>query len=90
MSSHAPFDIYLNLANELFEGRVSESDLPAVTANLPPLDKNLLDRIAEHAESFASTAPRLGWALTQVAFAAAVFQNRDRFVRLLSAWYLAP
>jgi tetratricopeptide (TPR) repeat protein len=89
MPNNTPFDLYLHLAHELYEGRISESDLPTVAANLPPLDKNLLDRIAEHAESFASTAPRLGWALTQVAFAAAVSQNRDLFVRSFSAWYLA-
>lgn len=89
MPSRAPFDIYLHLANELFEGRVSEADLPTITADLPPLDKNLLDQIAEHAESFASLTPRLGWALTQVAFDAVIFQNRDLLVRSLSAWYLA-
>lgn len=89
MPNNTPFDPYLQLAHELYEGRISESDLPTVMAHLPPLDKSLLDRVAEHAESVASVTPRLGWALTQVAFAAAVFQNRDLFVRSFSAWYLA-
>lgn len=89
MSSDTPFDLYLNLANELFEGRMPASDLPTATASLPPLDKNLLDRIAEHAEHVASVTPRLGWALTQVAFDAAFSQNRDPFLCALSAWYLA-
>jgi tetratricopeptide (TPR) repeat protein len=89
MSSDTAFHVYLNLGNELFEGRLSESDLPTVLADLPTLDKNLLDRIAEHAEGFASVTPRLGWALTQVAFDAAVYQNGDLWLRSLSAWYLA-
>jgi tetratricopeptide (TPR) repeat protein len=89
MSSGDPFHAYLNLANELFEGRLSDSDLPFIAADLPPLDKSLLDRIAEHAERFASVTPRLGWALTQVAFDAAVSQSSGTFLCSLSAWYLA-
>lgn len=89
MPSHPPFDLYLHLAKELFEGRVSESDLPAITADLPPLDKDLLDQIAEHAESSASVTPRLGWALTQIGFDAAFSQNCDALPRAFSAWYLA-
>ncbi|WKZ41704.1 MAG: CHAT domain-containing protein [Anaerolineales bacterium] len=89
MSSSASFDIYLSLANKLFEGRISESDLPSIGADLPALDKKLLDRIADYAESLASVKPRLGWALTRIANDAAFSQNRDLFLHSLSAWYLA-
>lgn len=88
-SGNTPFDLYLHLAKELFEGRVSESDLPTTTAGLPPLDKDLLDHIVEHAESVASVAPRHGWALTQIAFEAAFSQNCTPSIRSFSAWYLA-
>jgi tetratricopeptide (TPR) repeat protein len=89
MSSDIPIDPYLHLAKELYEGRVSESDLPTITAGLPPLEKNLLDPIAERAERVAPVAPRLGWALTQVAFDAALSQNCDLSIRAMSAWVLA-
>lgn len=88
-SGNAPFDLYLHLAKELFEGKVSEADLPTIAAGLPPLDKDLLDQIADHAEGFASVKPRLGWALTRIAFEAAFFQKCDPSTRAFSAWYLA-
>jgi tetratricopeptide (TPR) repeat protein len=84
-----PFHAYLTLAKELFEGRISESDLPSAAGKLPPPDKNLLDRISGRAESFSTTKPRFGWALTRVARDAAHARDSGLFLRSLSDWYLA-
>jgi tetratricopeptide (TPR) repeat protein len=87
--NNAVHQAYLILANELFEGRISESDLPSVTGTLPPLDKEMLDQIAVYAEGFSTTKPRFGWALTQVARDAAHAQGGNLFLRSLAEWYLA-
>ena len=89
MSEDHPKDTYLKLANDLYEGRITETDLPSAATVLPPLDKNLLDQLAQHAESFSATQPKYGWAISLVAQSAAVTQNCELFLRSLSAWYLA-
>lgn len=89
MSADDPYQAYQQLAHALYAGQVSEQDLRSATVSLPPLDSNLLAQIAQHAEGFSATKPRLGWALVQVAQCAAESQNADLFLRSLSAWFLA-
>jgi tetratricopeptide (TPR) repeat protein len=90
MSNGDPLHDYLKLSNDLFQGRYSETDLPSVVIlKLPPLDRLLLDRIADHAESLAFVEPHLGWALTRIAQEASSAQNCDLLLRSLAAWYLA-
>ncbi|HKJ38170.1 MAG TPA: tetratricopeptide repeat protein, partial [Anaerolineales bacterium] len=89
MPSNDRTHAYLSLADDLFKGTVLENDLPAVTAGLPVLDKELLDILANQAETLATTQPRLGWAITKVAQESASLQSNDLFLHSLSAWYLA-
>jgi len=89
MDGAHPTQAYLALANELFEGRIAEDDLQPFTAQLPPLDNNLLDKLAQHAEETAQTQPRLGWAIVRVADATTREQGASLFIRSLSAFYLA-
>ncbi len=84
-----PIQLYLSLSNDLFDGRILEADLPTATSQLPLLDKELLNKLAQSAEAFALNEPRRGWALMQGADAAANFQNCDLFTRSLAAWYLS-
>jgi len=89
MDGAQPTQAYLALANELFEGRIAEDDLQPFTAQLPPLDNNLLDKLAQHAEETAQTQPRLGWAIARVANATTREQGASLFIQSLSAFYLA-
>jgi tetratricopeptide (TPR) repeat protein len=82
------FDAYLSLAEDLFEGRISEKDLLPAASALPPLDNNLLEILAQHADGFASTRPRYSWAVAQVAQSAAASQNCGIFLESLASWYL--
>jgi tetratricopeptide (TPR) repeat protein len=84
----SPFHAYLSLAEGLFEGRISESDLQPAASALPNLDNNLLETLAQYANGFASIKPRYGWAIAQVAHDAAASQNCDSFLQSLAAWYL--
>ena len=88
MTDNESFQVYLNLANDLFDGQIPEDGLSPAVKQLPHLDKQLLDRLAAQAENFALTTPRRSWAIAQVADAAADSQNRDVFLQSLAAWYL--
>jgi len=82
-----PYQAYLTLANKLFDKQISQDDLNPSAAQLPPLNRTLLDQLAQCAEEAAQTAPRLGWAITAIADAAAVY-NEEPFIQALAAWYL--
>ena len=82
-------DAYLRLADDVFTGKVMEADLPNAAIHLPPLDKHLLDQLSIHAESFSTTKPRYGWAVSCAAYHAAVTQHGDLFLQSLAAWGLA-
>jgi tetratricopeptide (TPR) repeat protein len=88
-AASAAFHAYRSLSDDLFEGRVSEPDLGGAALALPPLEVPLLQALARHAEEFASSKPRYGWALTQVGQSAAIAQNRAPFLVSLANWYLA-
>ncbi len=88
MSEPDPFQSYLNLADELFHGQISEIELSAATAQLPVLEQELLKRLAQRAEDFALVTPRRGWAVMQVTDAAAHSLNSNYFIQSLAAWYL--
>ena len=84
-----PHHAYLNLANALFENRISERNLSHTIEKLPPLEKTLLNKLAEIAEGFALTEPRHGWAIARVADQAATSQKCEPFLQSLAAWYLS-
>jgi tetratricopeptide (TPR) repeat protein len=88
LSRSDPLYAYVHLANRLFENTASERDLPAITLQLPPLNQNILNKLAQQAEDAALTEPRRGWAITHVADAAANSQSCDLFARSMAAWYL--
>jgi len=88
MSRSDPVTFYLDLANKLFENVVSERDLPAITAQLPSLNKDNLHKLARHAEEAGQTEPRRGWAITVIGDSAANSQSCNLLVRSLAAWYL--
>jgi tetratricopeptide (TPR) repeat protein len=77
---------YLNLANHLFRGRISEHDLSAATSRLPPLSEALLVILGQHSEKVAGSKPRYGWSIAKVAYSAAITQKQDLFVRSLAVW----
>ncbi|MCA9948976.1 MAG: CHAT domain-containing protein [Anaerolineales bacterium] len=79
---------YRALAEDLYHNRLPVEDLPAYTAQPPPLDRQLLDHLADQAQNASLTRPRYGWALMVVADTA-VQQTTDPFLKALAAWYLA-
>lgn len=89
MPASDPIAAYLQLANDLFEGRITETELASAATDLPSLDKNLLDQLAQSTESFSMTQPRYGWAISRVAQQAAVSQDNDLLLQSLAAWNLA-
>ena len=82
MSRSDPRYTYLDLANKLFENTVSERDLSASALQLPPLNQNILNKLAQQAEDTALEEPRRGWAIAQVADVAANSQNCDLFTHI--------
>jgi CHAT domain-containing protein/tetratricopeptide (TPR) repeat protein len=81
-------DGYLQVAAELFDGRLLEADLPIAVAPLPLLTQNLLHELAALAEKEALSQPKRAWAIAAVADAAAG-QTDDHFLQGLAAWQLA-
>lgn len=80
---------FVKLARDLFERRISETDVPRLIVELPLLDDSIVEQLALEAESVAITQPRCGWAIAQVAFSAADAQNAELQLRARAAWYLA-
>jgi tetratricopeptide (TPR) repeat protein len=89
MSVSDPIHSYLELAGDLFEGRIAEADFPSVMSKFPLLNRDLLHQLSHHAENISPTRPRYGWAISMVAYSAAVTQNSGLFLQSLSAWYMA-
>ncbi|MFO7585251.1 MAG: hypothetical protein R6W69_11020, partial [Anaerolineales bacterium] len=77
---------YLNLANDVFLGKIHADALDRATRQLPPLNENLLEQLAQAAEDTALLSPRRAWTIALLADSAA----RDRDLRLQSraAWHL--
>ncbi len=83
------YQAYLNLANALFDRQISENDLLRAALELPLCDKEFLDRLADQAETTALQEPRLGWAITEVAYQVVLTQESDLFLQSLAAWYVS-
>jgi tetratricopeptide (TPR) repeat protein len=79
---------YLELAKRLADGSLSMATLPHLAAQLPALDRLLLDSLATHTDHLALGQPKQGWAVAAVAEAAAILTN-DPFLQALAAWYVA-
>ena len=79
---------YLDLADHLFNGQISEGDVPAAVAQLPSIDEALLDQLAQYAEQVALVEPRHSWTIMQVANDAAHSHECNLFTRSKTAWYL--
>ncbi|MBX3055563.1 MAG: CHAT domain-containing protein [Anaerolineae bacterium] len=88
MGQHPSAAAYLAEAERLFHGRLSPESLPHLAAQLPLLDRPLLDHLADYADQLALTQPKHGWAVTAVAEAAAAY-TPDLFLHGLAAWYIA-
>jgi tetratricopeptide (TPR) repeat protein len=88
MSARDPVYPYRQLAEDLYEGRISEQDVPPHAGGLPSLSRDLLTQLGKLSERFSTTKPRLSWAISQVAYSAAAAQNGDLFLKSLAAWYL--
>src|SRR4051812_32259334 len=86
MNTSSDFQAYVNLANDLFNGQLSEQDVPNFTGQLPPLNEVLLDQLSHYAEETSLREPRHSWAIALVFDYAA----RDCTLMLQSraAWYL--
>lgn len=82
------FHVYSNAANDLFSGRISERDLLSISPQLPLINVELLNQLAQYAEKVSLVQPRHGWAITQVAFSATNLQQGEFFTKALAAWYL--
>lgn len=80
---------YLELAEKLVDGRITEDQLPHLTPRLPPLDRGLLDYLANHSDQVSLRLPKYSWAVTAVADAAAAHLPDAVFLQALAAWYVA-
>ncbi len=87
MQSEHAFQAYLNLANDVLTGDIAAGELPETIGQLPALDQELLEHLAQHAEKVALSSPRHAWAITQLADSAA--HNSDLLLQARAAWYLA-
>jgi tetratricopeptide (TPR) repeat protein len=77
---------YLELADSLIYGRLTEADLASSTIHLPPLTNELLQTLANLAQKVALTQPKHAWAITAVA---ASQPTNNVFLSGLADWYLA-
>ena len=82
-----PLQVYLSLADNLFDQQIPESALNSAASKLPALELELLHELAKRAEALALIEPRRGWAIAQVAESAAG-SRKDPFIQPLAAWYL--
>ncbi len=80
---------YHALAEDLYNDRLRVEDLPGRIKKLSPIDRNLLDHLADQAQNDSLTRPRYGWALVAVADTAVAQQTTDPFLQALAAYYLA-
>lgn len=86
MTDVSAFQAYLNQANDVLRGQVHLNRLTKVTRQLPPLNENLLEELAQAAEKAALSDPRRSWAIALVADSAAC--DSDVLIRSRAAWYL--
>jgi len=77
---------YLSLANDVFLGKIHADELDRATRQLPPLNENLLEQLAQAAEEAALLSPRRAWAIALLADSTA--RNRDLRLQSRAAWYL--
>jgi tetratricopeptide (TPR) repeat protein len=77
---------YLSLANDVFLGKIHADALDRATRQLPPLNENLLEQLAQAAEEAALVSPRRAWAIALLTDSAA--RDRDLLLQSRAAWYL--
>ncbi|MBP6806325.1 MAG: hypothetical protein KA362_19590, partial [Chloroflexi bacterium] len=73
---------YLQVAEALFQRRLTEEDLPTAVTPLPALDQPLLAALAQQADTAVLSQPAYAYALMSVADAAAQ-RRSDLLVRAL-------
>lgn len=83
-----PVHPFLQIAENLFNRRLPEEDQSAAVADLPLLNEDILNELAQLAETAALTQPAYAYTLMTVADAAARHSN-DPFLCALAAWQLA-
>jgi len=88
MYNQASFAAFLRLADKVYAGEAKRNELFDLILGLPPIDLELLDALADQAESAALAQPRLGWAICEVAEIASRRQHCALFTRSMAAWYL--
>ena len=85
---HITVPPFLQIAENLFNRRLPEEDLSAVVADLPVLNEDILNGLAQVAETAALTQPAYAYTIMSVADTAAQ-RSDDLFLRALAAWQLA-
>ncbi len=88
MTESASIQAYLLLAEGLNSARVNEDQLEAEAAQLPPLDEQLIEDLAEKSHDAGLARPRMGWAIAAAVDAAARVQDIAPFLRALAAWFV--
>jgi tetratricopeptide (TPR) repeat protein len=88
MTDIDPFYEYINLAEKIFDHNAKLTALATTLAELPPINRDLVEKLAEESEKESLNRPRMSWAICYVAERASRLQKLDLFTRSLAAWYL--
>ncbi len=88
MSTFDPLSPFLQLAEQLFLGKLPEADLPSHAVLLPALDQETLGALTTLALTASLTAPRRGWAIATAADLAAQCLGDTR-LQAFAAFHLA-
>lgn len=80
--------VFLSLAEDLFNHRITERDVAKLVAELPPVTNSLLKELGDKAENFVIRWPRHGWTIAKVAYIASIAQGQDLYVKSMAGWYL--
>ncbi|MFO7681524.1 MAG: hypothetical protein R6X34_15880, partial [Chloroflexota bacterium] len=86
-ASHPTTPPFLQVAENLFQRRFPESDLPLVVSQLPILGQALFAELVQQAETAVLSQPAYAYNLMLVVDAAAQ-RSSDPFLRALAAWQL--
>ena len=86
MTDTAAFLSYLNRANDVLSGKTDKNNLTEIAGQFPPLNQNLLERLAQAAEEAALPDARRAWAIALVADSAA--RDGDLLLQSRAAWVL--
>ncbi|MDX9991054.1 MAG: CHAT domain-containing tetratricopeptide repeat protein [Anaerolineales bacterium] len=87
MTDTVAFQSYLKRANDVLSGKTDKKDLIEIAGQLPPLNQNLLEQLAQAAEEAALSDARRAWAIALLADSSA--RDGDLLLQSCAAWVLA-